>query len=61
MSCLCLSPVVTDGSMDDDLAEQKVKHCFTSVGLGKMEVKNQQVEMTTEAGDMAVQQGNTTV
>ena len=52
---------MTDESMDDDLAEQKATHCFTSVSSGKVEVKNQQVEMKTEAGDMAVQQGNNTM
>ena len=51
---------MTDGNMDDDPAEQKATHCFTSIGSGKVEVINQQVEVKTVAGDMAVQQGNTT-
>lgn len=50
---------MTDGSVDDDQAKQKATHCFTSVGSGKVEVKNQQAEMKTEAGDVAVQEGNT--
>ena len=47
---------MTDGSVDDDQAKQKATHCFTSVGSGKVEVKNQQ---NTEAGGVAVQEGNT--